>query len=75
MAAKILSEMSVGLTPEIQAALENAVAFSGIKASQYARIALVEKLCRERFMQHPGIAHLEKAAQQNGQQPQLNPAA
>ena len=42
--AKIKTELAVGVTAEIQAALETAVAFSGIKASQYARIALVEKL-------------------------------
>ena len=62
MAAKILTEMSVGLTPQIQAALETAVEFSGMKASQYARLALVEKLCREQFLIHPGYARLEKNA-------------
>jgi hypothetical protein len=71
MAAKILTEMSVGLTPEIAEALETAVAFSGIKASQYARIALVEKLCREQFLTHPGFAQIEKrkAAQNNHSEP------
>ena len=34
MAAKIKSEMSVGLTPEIAAALNVAVEFEGVKASQ-----------------------------------------
>jgi hypothetical protein len=65
MVARIKTEIAVGVTDEIQVALENAVAFSGIKASQYARIALVEKLCREQFMQHPGLAHLEKSAPKN----------
>lgn len=65
MAATIKTEISVGLTHEIQAALENAVAFSGIKASQYARIALVEKLCREQFMRHPGLTRIEKSAPKN----------
>ncbi len=74
-AANIKKEIAVGITSQIEAALENAVAFSGIKASQYARIALVEKLCREQFMQHPGLAHIEKSAQKNGLQAQLNPAA
>jgi len=46
MTATIKTELAVGVTDEIQAALETAVAFSGIKASQYARIALVEKLIR-----------------------------
>lgn len=62
MTATIKSELAVGVTSEIKTALENAVAFSGIKASQYARIALVEKLCREKFMRHPGLAHFEKSA-------------
>jgi hypothetical protein len=41
---------------------KNRIGGRRIKASQYARIALVEKLCREQFMQHPGLAHLEKSA-------------
>ena len=60
MAATIKRDIAVGVTDEILAALENAVAFSGIKSSQYARIALVEKLCREGFMQHPGINWRQK---------------
>lgn len=75
MAAQIKTEISVGLTYEIEQALETAVAFSGIKSSQYARIALVEKLCREHFMQHPGLTYRERATQKNGPQPQLTPAA
>jgi hypothetical protein len=70
MAAKILMEMSVGLTPQIQAALETAVEFSGMKASQYARLALVEKLCREQFLIHPGYARLEKSQPKNGDKQQ-----
>jgi hypothetical protein len=62
MTATIKREIAVGITDQIEAALENAVAFSGIKSSQYCRIALVEKLCREQFMQHSGIAHMEKSA-------------
>jgi hypothetical protein len=63
MVARIKTELAVGVTEEIRSAPENAVAFSGIKASQYARIALVEKLCREQFMQHPGLAHLQNKSQ------------
>lgn len=59
------TDLSVALTAEIQAALETAVHFSGIKSSQYARIALVEKLTREQFMRHPGVVYLEKAAAKN----------
>jgi len=72
MTARIKADLAVGVTDEIQAALETAVAFCGIKASQYARIALVEKLTREKFMQHPALAHLEKAAAKN---PEFKPAA
>ena len=66
----LLISGSVGVTAEIQAALETAVAFSGIKASQYARIALVEKLTRENFLEHPGITYLN-----NRQSPEIKPAA
>jgi hypothetical protein len=59
------SDLSVAVTAEIEAALETAIAFSGIKASQYCRIALVEKLTREKFMRHPGLVYLEKAAAKN----------
>ena len=41
MTARIKTELAVGVTDEIQAALETAVHYSGIKASRYARIALV----------------------------------
>ena len=40
MAARVLKEMSVGLTPEIEAALNIAVEFEGIKASQFGRLAI-----------------------------------
>jgi hypothetical protein len=62
MASRILSDLSVGVTPEIQEALETAVAFSGIKASQYARIALVEKLVREQFL---NLTRLENPSRKN----------
>ena len=65
MTARIKTELAVGVTDEIQAALETAVHYSGIKASQYARIALVEKLTREQFMRHPGVVYLEKVAARN----------
>jgi hypothetical protein len=65
--ATIRTEVAVGVTDEIQSALETAVAFSGIKASQYVRIALVEKLVREQFMQHPGLSRLERTTQKNSE--------
>jgi hypothetical protein len=67
MASRILSDLSVGVTAEIAEALETAVAFSGIKASQYARIALVEKLVREQFLKHPGLSRLEKPGRKNSE--------
>ena len=51
--ATIKSELSVGVTAEILEAVEMAVEFSGIKASTYGRIALVEKLAREGFLTQP----------------------
>jgi hypothetical protein len=54
MAARILSEISVGLTPELETAVKLASEFSGMKPSQLGRVALVEKIVRDGFMQHPG---------------------
>ena len=53
MTAKIKSEMSVGLTPEIESALQVATEFQGMKPSQYGRQAILEKLVREGFLKHP----------------------
>jgi hypothetical protein len=61
MTARILSEMSVGLTPEIEAALEVAADFSGLKPSQFGRQAIIEKLVRDGFIKHPGMARFENA--------------
>jgi hypothetical protein len=60
-----MTDLSVGVTAEIQEALETAVAFSGIKSSQYCRIALVEKLVREQFLKHPGLTRMEKPPRKN----------
>jgi hypothetical protein len=51
--AIIKTEISVGVSDEILEAVEMAVEFSGIKASTYGRIALVEKLAREGFLTQP----------------------
>jgi hypothetical protein len=59
MTAKILSEMSVGLTPEIAKALNIATEFSGPKPSQYGHMAILERLVREGFLKHPGITNYE----------------
>ena len=69
MVATILSEVSVGLTPEIEAALENAVAFAGIKSSQYVRIALVEKLVPGEF---PKTSRSRAARKINAEKPPAN---
>jgi translation initiation factor 6 (eIF-6) len=75
MTTKIKTDLSVGVTAEIKEALEIAVAFSGIKASQYARIGLVEKLVREGFLVHPGTTRLEKAKEAVRRQPFITEAA
>jgi hypothetical protein len=51
--ATIRTEISVGVTDEILEAVEMAVEFIGIKASTFGRIALVEKLAREGFLEQP----------------------
>jgi hypothetical protein len=55
MVARIKQEISVGMSDEIAEALEAATKFTEIKASQFGRIALVEKLCREGYLRHPGV--------------------
>jgi phage portal protein BeeE len=55
MTASVLKEMSVGLTPEIEAALNIAVEFEGIKASQFGRLAILERLVARGYMNHPGV--------------------
>ncbi len=53
MAAQITSEFMVGVTEKIKDAMETACEFSGMKPSQYARQAIVEKLVREGFIHRP----------------------
>jgi hypothetical protein len=57
----ILTDMTVGLTQEIQAALEVAADFSGLRPAQFARQAVIEKLVREGYLRHPGVARFENA--------------
>jgi hypothetical protein len=57
MAAKIKSEMSVGLTSEIESALQIATEFQGMKPSQYGRQAILEKLVREGYLRHPAMRY------------------
>jgi hypothetical protein len=59
MVAKIKSEMSVGLTPEIEEALQIATEFQGMKPSQYGRQAILEKLVREGYLRHPAMRNYE----------------
>ena len=53
MVAKIKTELSVGLTQEIEQGLKTACEFEGSKPSQYARQAVAQRLVREGFLQHP----------------------
>ncbi len=60
MVARIKAELMVGITDEIKAALEIATEFSGMRPSQYGRQAILEKLVREGYLKHPGMARLER---------------
>lgn len=51
--ARLTVEMSVSLTPEISQALEIATQFQGMKPSQYARQAVLERLVSQGFIEHP----------------------
>ena len=57
MAARVIKEMSVGLTPEIEEALKVATDFIGMKPSQFGRQAILEKLVREGYMRHPAMRY------------------
>jgi hypothetical protein len=57
--ARIKTELAVGVTAEIKSALEIATDFVGMKPSQYGRQAILEKLVRDGFLKHPGIAKYE----------------
>jgi hypothetical protein len=61
MAARILKEMSVGLTREIESALHVATEFQGTKPSQYARQAILQRLVAEGFLRHPGINNYQNS--------------
>jgi hypothetical protein len=55
MTATVLSEITVGLTPEIEAGLRAAVQRQGIKASQYARQSIFLRLVAEGYLEQPEI--------------------
>ena len=49
-------EEKVGFTRAQHAALEDALAITGMKASQWVRMAAAEKLIHQGFLEHP-LAH------------------
>jgi hypothetical protein len=49
----------IGLTEQIEAALTMVEDFSGLKPSQYCRQAILERLVKDGFMQHPAAVHLK----------------
>jgi hypothetical protein len=53
MTAKLPFEIGVSLSPEQVAALNMATECLGTGTSQYVRQALMERLIREQFLQHP----------------------
>ena len=61
MAVKIKSELAVGVTEEIKSALVIATEFQGTTPSQYGRQAILEKLVREGYLQHPAMRHQQAA--------------
>jgi hypothetical protein len=60
--AKIKLLLTVGVTNEIKNALEIAAEFGGSTCSQVARQAILEKMVREGFMQHPMAAYQQQQA-------------
>jgi hypothetical protein len=66
--ARINREAIIGVDDQITDALELATAFFGTTVSQYGRAALIEKLCRDGFMQHPvTVLQQQRAAPANNE--------
>ena len=61
MAGKIKIDRQIGLTAEADENLKIAAEFTGMTISQYGRIAIIEKLCRDGFMQHPIVSRPQKS--------------
>jgi hypothetical protein len=64
MAAQITLEIMVGITPKIKAGIEIASEFSGMKPSQYARQAIIEKLIRDGFVERPTFRKFDNSLPQ-----------
>jgi hypothetical protein len=64
MATQITYEIQVGVTDAIKDALEAACEFNGVKASQYARQALADRLAREGFMHRPTFRKFDNSIPQ-----------
>jgi hypothetical protein len=56
--AKIKRERMIGITDAIDTALAQVEDFTGLKPSQYCRMAIQQRLVADGFMQHPAAAHL-----------------
>jgi hypothetical protein len=57
----LTQEINVSLTPEIAAVLKIATEFTGLRTSQFGRQAIIEKLVRDQFMQHPMAKYMTAA--------------
>jgi hypothetical protein len=55
--AKIKRERMIGITDAIDTALALVEDFTGLKPSAYCRVAILERLVKDGFMQHPASAH------------------
>jgi hypothetical protein len=64
MAATITHEFMCGVTEKIRDAMEAACEFSGMRPSQYARQAIVEKLVREGFINRPSFRKFDNSIPQ-----------
>jgi hypothetical protein len=59
MAAQITVEIMVGITPKIKEGIEIACEYSGMKPSQFARQAIVEKLIKDGIFERPTLRKFE----------------
>jgi hypothetical protein len=61
--AKIKRERMIGITDAMDTALLLVEDFTGLKPSAYCRVAILERLVKDGFMQHPGASRLQNIPQ------------
>jgi len=72
MSGRLEIEVSVSISLEIQAALDAALEFNGLRSSQYVRLALVERLHKDGWIERKQVVQPVKL---NAEDKPIIPAA